>query len=269
MEKEPVKELKLMGLTDYEAKVFIALHRIEEGTASQISKVSKVPRVSVYEVMRSLEVKGAIIVEQGKPLRYRLMPLDPALENLEKNRKEEIERMSVDLESAKISIIQNLKDDEVSAQIEEESYWTIRGDEKVKAKIRELISRAKTELKVGMSGDIWDFIEDLKEAEKRGVFLSVIVPPEVEGNFGLSNVYGIESDELNNFFHHGRSNNMGITSGSLVVADDRECIISVVNWDEGKEPLREKTCLWVRSEGLTSIFSIILEMMKHGIGKRR
>ena len=266
MNQNATQKLKQLGLTDYEAKTFIALYKIEEGTASQIAKVSKVPRASVYEVLRSLERKGAIIIEQGKPLRYRLLSLDSALENLEEHRKKEIKKMSDDLEDAKESIIESLADAKVKPQIEEESFWTIRGDEKVVAKIREVIKSAKFDLVVG-AGDFLGLLDDLKEAEKNGIKVSVLVPPEVNEDLGLSNVYAISKEWQHKW--HSQTDYEGeiIPSGILVVADHKECVISTAIWDEKKEPLRERTCLWAKSEGLAEIFSLVLNVIKR-FGKK-
>ncbi len=256
---EPIGKLKQLGLTDYEAKTFIALHTIEEGTASQIAKVSKVPRASVYEVLRSLEEKGCVISEHGKPLRYRLISLDLALEHLEEHRKKEIRKMEDDIEDAKKNIIESLAESVVKTQIEEESFWTIRGDEKVDAKIREVVKSAKIDLKVACSTDIFKFLDDLKEAEKKGIKVSVLVAPEVSESLGLSNVYVASSKELHNAVHKSEKDK---PSGSLIIADNKECVVSTVFWDEKKEPLRERTCLWAKSEGLAEIFSLMFYLFK-------
>ncbi len=271
MNQEPINELRLLGLTDYEAKTFVALFKIEEGTASQVAKVSKVPRSSVYEVLRSLEKKGSVILEQGKPMRYRLVPLASALESLEGYRKKEIEEMRENLENAKKDITESLEATEIVTHIEEESFWTIRGDEKVLATIRDVIRGAKTDLKVATSRDIYDFLDDLKETEKNGIKVSVFIAPEVGGDLGLSDVFVASSKELHDSIHPGKSKSpsMKISSGTLIVADDSECVISMVSWDEKKEPLRERTCLWARSAGLSRIFTMFFHVLVKGMGKRR
>lgn len=51
-------------------------------------------------------------------------------------------------------------------------------------------------------------------------------------------------------------------SGILVIADDKECVVGSVSWDESKEPLRERICLWAKSEELARIFSFVYCMFK-------
>ncbi len=267
MDPEPTEELKLLGLTDYEARTFVALHTIEEGSASQIARVSRVPRSSVYEVLRSLEQKGAVISEQGKPLRYRLASLDSALESLEGYRKKEIAKMGKDLVNARRKIIEGLAATEVLTHIEEESFWTIRGDERIKAKMIEVIKGAKRDLKVGGSEDLLGLIEELKMAQKRGVNVDVLVSPEVGGDLGLSNVFVARSKELHHELHYNMDSEMAMASGILLVADGKECVVSTRVWDVEKEPLREKTCLWARSEGLARIFTLFFNVLVKVMGR--
>ena len=61
MNKELLDRLKIFGLSDYEARTFLAINSIEEGTASQVAKVSGIPRASVYDTLRSLENRGVVL----------------------------------------------------------------------------------------------------------------------------------------------------------------------------------------------------------------
>ena len=54
--------LKSLGLTKYEALVYIALLKLESATASEIHEISGVPRASVYTVIDQLVEKGLVSV---------------------------------------------------------------------------------------------------------------------------------------------------------------------------------------------------------------
>ncbi len=53
--------LKGLGLPPYEAKVFLALIDIEQGTSADIHKASGVPRTSIYNICRVLVQKGLVL----------------------------------------------------------------------------------------------------------------------------------------------------------------------------------------------------------------
>ncbi len=65
-----IEALKTFGLSEYEAKVLLALIAKGDLTVKELSEYSGVPRTSVYDVVKSLEDKGLVEV-YGKPLRVR------------------------------------------------------------------------------------------------------------------------------------------------------------------------------------------------------
>ncbi len=65
-----LKKLISLGLTSYEAKVFLAMMGRNSNTASEIAGFSGVPRQRVYDVLQSLQLKGLCVELPGKVLRY-------------------------------------------------------------------------------------------------------------------------------------------------------------------------------------------------------
>src|SRR5512136_2578770 len=68
--KEPVEGLMQLGLTEYEARAYVAIVSIHEGGISEISQQSGMPRSRVYDIMERLAKKGFVEVGGTKPLRY-------------------------------------------------------------------------------------------------------------------------------------------------------------------------------------------------------
>lgn len=70
-----VEKLKRVGLTEYEAKAYLALLNAHLSTATQISEKSGVPRTKIYAVLESLEkqrlghdtLRSAIAVQSRYP----------------------------------------------------------------------------------------------------------------------------------------------------------------------------------------------------------
>ena len=57
MRKE-IDKLEKLGFTNYEARVFIALYEGYRMSAAEIAKEAKIPRPSVYNVLRNFSKKG-------------------------------------------------------------------------------------------------------------------------------------------------------------------------------------------------------------------
>ena len=74
--------LKSLGLTKYEALVYIALLKVASATASEIHEISGVPRASVYTVIDQLLDKGLVSVSQSAPKRFAAFPPDDAIARL-------------------------------------------------------------------------------------------------------------------------------------------------------------------------------------------
>lgn len=66
-----VEKLQRVGLTEYEAKVYLALLNTHLSTATQASEKSGVPRTKIYSVLESLRDKGWVRVYSGVPLLFK------------------------------------------------------------------------------------------------------------------------------------------------------------------------------------------------------
>jgi sugar-specific transcriptional regulator TrmB len=65
------KKLQQIGLTEYEAKVYLALLNTHLSTATWVSEKSGVPRTKIYSVLEALRNKGWVRVYSGVPLLFK------------------------------------------------------------------------------------------------------------------------------------------------------------------------------------------------------
>ncbi len=66
-----IEKLKRIGLTEYEAKAYLALLNTHLSTATQVSDKSGVPRTRIYNVLESLAQKGWVRIYSGVPLLFK------------------------------------------------------------------------------------------------------------------------------------------------------------------------------------------------------
>ena len=165
--KRLVRWLNNLGLSDYEARAYIALISLEDGTARQIANASTVPRTSMYKVMGTLEDKDLVVSHPGKPRRYRPVDLDAVEQQLVADIKDGFD----DLRGLKGSLT-----DLGTPQL----VYTILGRERVLAKIGELIDDAVSSIFLS-SPDMKVLRNEhgnrLGEAVKRGVHVVVVMEP--------------------------------------------------------------------------------------------
>lgn len=69
--------LHQMGLSEYESSVYLTLLRQGTSTAREIYTTSDIPQSRVYDVVESLEEKGVVRIQQGRPKKFG--PVQPQL----------------------------------------------------------------------------------------------------------------------------------------------------------------------------------------------
>ncbi|MDD1772863.1 MAG: hypothetical protein LUQ09_08085 [Methanomassiliicoccales archaeon] len=132
---EIVRHLMKLGLSEYEAKTYLATVALGEGTIKQISDESKVPRSRTYDIMDRLAEKGFVEAGNTVPRCYRVNNPTEALDHL----LDEIKR-SRD-EAAKTL-------EEISRQTErrDNPLWTIKGEWAIDHKVAEMIDLARKDV---------------------------------------------------------------------------------------------------------------------------
>jgi len=132
------EKLKLFGLNKYEALAYITIVKYAVSSAREISKFSGVPYSRIYDVLDSLEKKGWIFVESGKPLRYKANNLKSILDKIEKQTMKELS------ETKKI-VVDELEPYFAKA-VKKVGVWIIRDRKKILEKVEEMIKTAKKTL---------------------------------------------------------------------------------------------------------------------------
>lgn len=80
-----VEKLQRIGLTEYEAKTYLALLNTHLSTATKASEKTGVPRTKIYSVLESLRNKGWVKVYSGVPLLFKAIPPTSVFEKVKKD----------------------------------------------------------------------------------------------------------------------------------------------------------------------------------------
>lgn len=70
-----IRKLMDYGLTEYQARAYLAMLDLGIATASQIPSLAHVPRTRVYATMQQLHAKGLVQLLPERPLRYKAVPI--------------------------------------------------------------------------------------------------------------------------------------------------------------------------------------------------
>ncbi len=142
--EEAKRTLHELGLTEYETRAYLTL--IEEGTltAGHVSEMAEIPYSKIYETLNSLEKKGWIEVERGRPSKY--YPKSPT-EALEAAKL----RFENTLKAWERTVLTELQPLYERREIREKpDIWIIRGELNTLVKLREMLNTVKRELMVAI-----------------------------------------------------------------------------------------------------------------------
>lgn len=144
-ERDAVDALEHLGLTSYEAKVFIALQKLDTGGARDISRIGDVPRSQVYGAAESLEERGLVEVQQSSPIRYRPVGLDAAKTHLRSRFEAH--------QSDAFRYLERVERERSDAGDQQEDIWTVTGSEQIESRVRDLAANAERHLLYACGGD--------------------------------------------------------------------------------------------------------------------
>lgn len=147
-----LSDLNAIGFTDYEAKVYLALLRVNPATGYQISKQAGIPRSMVYEALGRLDARGAVLkTEEHRATLYRPLPPSALLERHERSQSHLLERLRSELKR-------------LYAERDEDRFWSISGRESVLSYARQLIQGASEEVMLVLSDLDLEALREVIEA---------------------------------------------------------------------------------------------------------
>lgn len=250
---DAVEALDALGLSTYEAKVFIGLQKLGAGSASEVAEVTDVPRSQVYGAADALADYGLVDVQQGSPTRFRPVAIGEAREQL-------VDRLESTADRAFDHI------EAVSGQFEEsearsESLWTVTGADTISARVASLVHDADERVVYGtgepehLEGTV---AEALSAAVDRGVeVLAVSVDPGMEEH--VDRLF----DEV--AFTPLPEEAAYEESTSRLLVCDRDTVLVSVEPSEAMPQMTEETAFWSAGGAFAGVLVTLLEERVGGL----
>ncbi|MFK8253360.1 TrmB family transcriptional regulator [Ancylobacter terrae] len=202
-------DLKRLGFTEYEAKIYIQLLRMPPSTAYEISKGASVPRPNTYHSLEALAQRGAVLPVSENPVRYVAAPPKDFLAALSSQTR----ALCSDL-SERLSAIAPSPDDQY--------VWMLRGEGSVHAKIDTLIEESAVSIWVKASDTVLRrHTEALRRAAARGleIFIVLFGPDAEEFRFGPT---------CRVYIHEGNGVRMGTTDNLFTLSIDHVEVLTAM-----------------------------------------
>ncbi|WGI17292.1 helix-turn-helix domain-containing protein [Methanonatronarchaeum sp. AMET-Sl] len=244
---DAINNLEELGLSNYEARTFIALNRLGRGTAREIYRVSDVPRSQIYGAAEELDKKGLVEIQRSKPMRFRPVELDEA----EKKLQEDFESKK---ESA-LTYIKNVKSELFDTSEEKEDVWTIHGYETVNRRIRDIISESEDYIILSISEKHLfsnEILDEIKNKADEGVEINVLSHQD-----DLSQeLTEIPNTEVIKPPESLKRKDMG---GRVVVSDGDTALLSVLSENKEIQHPEYESAIWSRETGFSKVLVQLIE----------
>ncbi len=231
-----LNSLRRLGLNQYEAKAYFALATLGKSTAGELSERAELPRPRVYDVLDSLQDKGFVTMQQGRPVRYAHLPLPEALKTLKKQRQSQLAEELTKIDEVGGELASKIASSTVEQKpAAEEAVWTLKGREAIYSKLASMIESSRRHLLVstshaGLKRKLSEHGKLMEKAKSRGVKLTFLAPLD-KGSGDMASMTKLAK----------------ITPAQLptrfVLSDDQALVFLT---SEGTSP-EDETALWVQN----------------------
>jgi sugar-specific transcriptional regulator TrmB len=194
IDKSLISKMKEFGLNSYEIKIWSALLARGSATAGELAEISNVPRSRSYDILESLEKKGFVVSQFGKPIRY--LAIEPA---------EAVNRVKASIlkdAEENIQILEEIKTSPILKELNQlyengigkidplEISGAIKTRKNVHDHLRFLISNSEDSIELmsteaAIINKVNNLLFDLKKAKERGVKIRIAVPHTNENKESL------------------------------------------------------------------------------------
>ncbi len=202
-----IAKLVDVGLSENEAKAYLALTSVNPTTAYEIAGLSGIPSSKIYGVLTRLQEKGVVsLADDDKKKRY--VPISP--EEFIESRRGKLERT-----------LNSLKEDLVSVRTEKDvSYiWNIHDYEYLLEKSSRMILSAEHNILIsGWHEELGGFDRLLKTREQENMPISIVHFGKVKTNVGQ-------------VFHHPIEDTIYAEKGGrglVIIVDSKEAMIGTI-----------------------------------------
>ena len=241
-----------LGLSLNQARVYLAILKLEKTTVGQVAKFSKVRREDVYRILPALEKMGLIERLLGNPTELRATPISDSLTSLVMEEKNRSDNRLTGMRSSVQRL--SLKDWKQPLSGEESIYILIAEKKAILAKTSELIRNSRKEValiadKGRIIPTLSQFSDECKQAIKKGAQVRLLFEGDIpDGLFKEKVQKLIDCASVSVKFHREALNH-------FIMSDDKEALITTSK----ESGLGESPSLWTNNSNLIGVLRTSFE----------
>ena len=180
LEDRDITALRRLGLTEYEARLYLSLVKRGPTKASQLSFFGQVPRTKSYGAIKELERKGLLRIIPGKPELYEacspneaLFPMISKINNEMKACEDVVQSLAVTFEATKYTKRDSPK--------QSDEFWRMDGRQAIYNKLSQVMLEASKSInystsEAGLIRAYKAHAEAIERARRNGAKVKLLAP---------------------------------------------------------------------------------------------
>ncbi|HWH08807.1 MAG TPA: helix-turn-helix domain-containing protein [Candidatus Thermoplasmatota archaeon] len=215
-QQDRLEKMMEYGLTEYEARTYLALLHLGVASARDVANLSRVPRTKIYSVLDDLHAKQLAEIIPERPKKYGVVPFDTYLRQFEREYKAKLQKIEED----KKLLMSAFAAKDAPGADKPGSFQVLKGRKNVLNRKYEMVGRAVAEvLEMGTEFSavrMGYYMPLLKERARLGARMRLLAP-----------VTDANRENVEEFGGFGEvRSNPGKTPGSVIlVIDESEVLI--------------------------------------------
>ncbi len=215
-QQDRLEKMMEYGLTEYEARTYLALLHLGVASARDVANLSRVPRTKIYSVLDDLHAKQLAEIIPERPKKYGVVPFDSYLRQFEREYKTKLAKIEED----KKLLMTAVSGKDPAGADKAGSFQVLKGRKNVLNRKYEMVGRAAGEvLEMGTEFSavrMGYYMPLLRERARLGAKLRLLVPV-TENN----------EENVDEYARMGevRANPGKSPGGVILVVDDAEVLI--------------------------------------------
>jgi len=244
--------LKLYGLSDREALVYLHILKNGSSSAGEVAKALQLRRMEAYRLVKRLVDQNLIGASPGKPVKYVSQPIEAVIATMMEGQVQKLKGMEVARQEL-LSISRNLP--RAGAGPSEQRFKIIQGREQIYAQIGRMVDASSASLDLMFSrndlvqSNIIGITDRLNEAASRGTKVRAI------SLIDETTLEAAEAVSPNCEVRHSADSSIG----RLIVKDSSQTLTSLV-MDESQGQKNERDiAIWSDSRDYAEMMSSLFE----------
>ena len=236
---EHMEKIQDYGLTEYEARAYLALLELHGGTAREVASLSRVPRTKIYQVLDDLHAKRLAEMIPERPKKYVAVPFEEYLARFEVEYQAKLEKIAVDKKMARTELVPATSRETTKTG----GFQVFKGRKNVTTKVEEMLMAAEAEVfHVGTAAAARRYqyhVPVLRDLAKKGIALRNMFPVTSDNEAAMKDL--AEHGELRVRPDEG-------AGAAILVVDDKMALVWHPVPDDSHVFQGEDVAMWTDDE---------------------